>query len=349
MSAAVEQPPASSTLPTEPRVALGGLLRSELHRFRSRRFIQVVLVLALVGWVVATAIALTQLGTPGAEELARAEQQVEQDIATNEQFRQECLANPGELPPDLDPEDVCPAPMTREDVDLSFYLDRPPFDFADAAMAGALGFAVLSAVLAGLIGATWIGAEWSSRSLVALLFWVPQRMRVMGVKIAVLVGASLLLGVVAQAGWLAMSAILRAVAGNGEPLPAGLWGDLLQTQARAVLLTVLAGLLAFGLTNLVRNTGAALGIGFVYLVIVESAVRALRPRWQPWLLSDNAAALVQDGGLTIFIFDGIPDPTGFVEPTEYYLGHLQSGIFLAVVAAVIVTLGAVLFARRDIH
>ena len=78
-----------------------------------------------------------------------------------------------------------------------------------------------------------------------------------------------------------------------------------------------------------RNTGAALGIGFVYLVIVESAVRALRPRWQPWLLSDNAAALVQDGGLTIFIFDGIagPDRTS-CEPTEYYLGHLQSGIFL---------------------
>ena len=72
-------------------------------------------------------------------------------------------------------------------------------------MAGAVGFGVLSAVLAGLIGATWIGAEWSSRSLVALLFWVPQRMRVMGTKIAVLVGAALLLGVVAQAGWLAMS------------------------------------------------------------------------------------------------------------------------------------------------
>ena len=94
---------------------------------------------------------------------------------------------------------------------------------------------------------------------------------------------------------------------------------------------------------------AALGIGFAYLVIAESAVRALRPRWQPWLLSDNAVALVQDGGLTIFFYDGIPDPTGFVEPTEYYLGHLQAGIYLAIVAAVIVALGAVLFARRDIH
>jgi hypothetical protein len=349
MSAAVEQPPAPSAPPAEPRARLGGLLRSELHRFRSRRFIQVVLLLGLLGWTVATVIALTQFGNPGADELARAEQQAEQEIANNEQYRQECLENPGELPPGMAPEDACPPSMTRDDIDLSWYLERPPFDFADAALTGALGFAVISAVLAGLIGATWIGAEWSSRSLVALLFWVPQRMRVMGAKLAVLVGASLLLGVVVQGSWLAMAGILHAVAGNGEALPAGLWGDLLQTQARAVLLTVLAGLLAFGLTNLVRNTGAALGIAFVYLVIVESAVRGLRPRWQPWLLSDNAAGLVQHGGQTIFFYDGIPDATGFVAPTEYYLGHLQSGIYLGIVAAVIVTLGAVLFARRDIH
>ena len=40
---------------------------------------------------------------------------------------------------------------------------------------------------------------------------------------------------------------------------------------------VIAALLAFGLTNLVRNTGAALGVAFVYLVIGESLVRGLRP------------------------------------------------------------------------
>jgi hypothetical protein len=349
MSAVMEQPPVPSTEPAERRAGFGDLLRSELHRFRSRRFIQVVLVLGLLGWVVATAISLTQFATPSADELARAEQQAEQSVAENNRFREQCLAEPGELPPDLTAQDVCPPEMTREDVELSWFLNPAPFDFADAALVGVLGFAVISAVLAGLIGATWIGAEWSNRSLVALLFWVPQRMRVMAAKLVVLIGACLLLGIVAQASWLAMSRLLDAVAGTGEELPPDLWSDLLQTQARAVLLTVVAGLLAFGLTNLVRNTGAALGIAFVYLVIVENAVRALRPRWQPWLLSDNAAALVQDGGLTILIYDTTPDSTGVVQPTEYFLGHLQAGIFLAVVAAVVVAIGAVLFARRDVH
>ena len=57
-----------------------------------------------------------------------------------------------------------------------------------------------AAVVAFIIGATWIGAEWSSRSLVALLFWVPQRMKVMATKIAVLVLGAPCSGSLAQAG-----------------------------------------------------------------------------------------------------------------------------------------------------
>ncbi|UOY02770.1 hypothetical protein [Blastococcus sp. PRF04-17] len=348
MSAALQQPPAPPTEPAPYRAGIGGLLRAELHRFRSRRFIQVVLVIALLGWLAATAIALTQYGTPGAEEIAQAEQRIEEDIALSEEFRQECLADPNR-PDDISPEEFCGPAMTRADVDLAWYLERPPFVFSDAAHTGALGFAALSAVVAALIGATWIGAEWSTRNIVAQLFWVPRRLRVMTAKIAVLMGACVLLGVVAQALWLGMSGILRAVAGTDEALPQGFWGELLQTQARGVLLTVIAGLMAFGLTNLVRNTGAALGIAFVYLVIVENAVRAMRPRWQPYLLSDNALGLVNRDGWTLFFYDGQPDATGFVEPVEYFLGPLQSGTFLSVLAAIIVGIGAVLFARRDLH
>ena len=73
MSAVVEHPAPRPTDPVQPRSGFGSLLRSELHRFRSRRFIQVVLALAVVGWIVITGIALTQYGNPGADEIARAE------------------------------------------------------------------------------------------------------------------------------------------------------------------------------------------------------------------------------------------------------------------------------------
>jgi hypothetical protein len=349
MSTVVEQPEARPAGPSVTRAGFGSLIRSEIHRFRSRRFIQVVLVVALVGWIVATGIALTQYGNPSDAEIAQAEQRIDADLEMSQQFREECLANPDQAPGGVSLDEFCGPEQTRDDIQLEWYLDKAPFDFGSAGTNGALGFAALAAVVAALIGATWIGAEWSTRSLVALLFWVPRRMQVMTAKLLVLVGAAALIGVVAQAGWLAMSGILRALVGSDAALEGGFWGDLLQTQARGVMLTVIAALLAFGLTNLVRNTGAALGIAFVYLVIVENAIRAMRPHWQPWLISDNALGLVQHGGNTLYFYDGIPDSTGFVEPSEYYLGHLQSGIFLGAVTIVVVGIGAVLFARRDLH
>jgi hypothetical protein len=348
VNAVVEQPPARPDGGRAPRAGFGALLRSELHRFRSRRFIQLVLVLALVGWVVATVIALTQHGNPGPDEIARAEQQITADVAMNEEFRQECLAE-ADIPPGTDPDQFCGPEQDRDDYELAWYLDEAPFDLAAAGPTGALAFAGIGAVVAALIGATWIGAEWSTRSLVALLFWVPRRMQVMAAKLVVLTGAAALLGVVAQAGWLAMAGILRLFVGLDAALPAGFWGDLLQTQARGVLLAVIAALLAFGLTNLVRNTGAALGIAFVYLVVVENLIRGLRPRWQPWLLSENALALVQQGGSTIYVYEGQPDANGVIEPFEYHLGHLQAGVLLGVVTVAVVAVGAVLFAKRDLH
>jgi hypothetical protein len=276
------------------------------------------------------------------------EQQIAVDLEASNQGRLDCLEN-FDIPAGTDPEDFCGPEQTRDDIQLEWYLDKAPFDFVSSGADGALAFAGISAVVAALIGATWIGAEWSTRSLVALLFWVPRRMQVMTAKLVVLAGASALLGVVAQAGWLGMSGILRATVGLDRAVPDGFWSDLLQTQARGVLLTVIAALLAFGLTNLVRNTGAALGIAFVYLVIVENAVRVMRPAWEPWLLSNNALGLAQQGGYTIIRYDGIPDASGFIEPTEYFLGHLQSGIYLGAVTIVVVGIGALLFARRDLH
>ena len=132
-----------------------------------------------------------------------------------------------------------------------------------------------------------------------------------------------------------MAGVLRAAVGTDEPLPDGFWSALLQTQGRGVLLTVFAALLGFGLANLVRNTGAALGIAFVYVVVVENAVRALRPHWDPFLLSTNALGLVQDGGLTIQVFDDQEvSADGFLTPVEYFVGPLQATVLLAVVTAV---------------
>jgi hypothetical protein len=349
VSAVVEQPPTwpEGVLPPAPR---GSLFKAELHRFRARRFIQVLFGIGVLGWLAALVIGLLNYGVPGADDLAEARDRIAQEVEFANQSREQCLQDPG-LPDDLPPEDFCGPPVTAEQFPLEFYVDKVPFDFGQTGLVAALGIAGLSAALAFVIGATWIGAEWSSRSIVALLFWAPRRVQVIGTKLGVLVLASAFLGVLAQVGWLAMAGIWDAFAGIDEPLPDGFWTDMLQTQARGVLLCVIAALLGFGLTNVVRNTGAALGIGFVYSVMVETIVRGTRPHWAPWLLTENAQALVQHGGKTIQIWDrtAMPDVNGYIEPTEYYLGNLQAATLLGAFTVVVIGIGVALFTRRDIH
>jgi hypothetical protein len=339
--------PADAPVVGTGRTPWTGLLRAELHRFRARRFLRVLVLLGLVGWVAAIAIGLTHYGRPSAADLAAAQRQVDQIVSESNQGHDQCVSDP-QRPQDAPVEQVCGERVSTTDIDSGAFLSSPPFSYAGSARAGAVGFGAVASLLAFIAGATWIGAEWSTRSLVALLFWEPRRLRVMATKAGVLLAGVAVLGVLAQAAWLGMAALLDAVAGDGGALPAGFWGGLFAMQGRAVLLTVLAGLGGFALANLIRNTAAALGVGFVYFAVVETAVRALVPAWQPWLVTNNVVGLLFPGGLHLFWADGIGSD-GQQAMREYLLGNLQSGIFLSCVVAVFVAAGAVLFARRDLH
>ncbi len=350
MSAVLQQPPAGpgQELPPAP---VGSLMRAELHRFRARRFVQALFGLAVLGWLAVTAISLATFGTPSPAELESAQQQIDRMVAENEQYRQDCLQNPPtDVPPGLPLDEVCGPPVTAQDFDVSMFVSEPPFSFGENTGPGAIGFAFAGAALAFLLGATWIGAEWSSRSLVSLLFWETRRARVMAAKLAVLVLGAVVLAVALQVAWLATASILDATAGDGRSLPDRFWGELLGIQARGVLFTVLAALGGFGLAHLVCNTGAALGIGFLYFAVLETAVRIIRPAWQPALLSDNAAALLLPGGHRVVLYDDVVDRSGMVttEIREILISNLQGGLVLAGVVGVFVVLGVVLFGRRDV-
>jgi len=330
----------------------GSLLRAEVHRFRSRRFIQVVLALALVGYaLVITLASATGFGKTTPEQLAAAERNVAEIVEEQNRFREQCLGD-ANRPVDIPPELVCGPPNTAESFPVEQFLDKVPFVLADNLPDGGIAVAVASAALAFLLGATYVGAEWSSRSMVALLFWEPRRFKVRRVKLGVLIGAAAMLAVFGQALWWGTALVMTRYLGRTGSLPADFYADLLAQQGRSVLLVVFAALLGFGVSNLIRNTGAALGVGFVYFAVVENAIRVVRPRWQEWLLTDNAAALVLTGGHRIFIFgEGFVDEQGaFVESgREVLLTNLHGGLVLGVATAVLVALGVVLFQRRDLH
>ena len=181
MSTTVGRPPAAPSRATR---TSAGLVRAELHRFRARRFIQVLIGLAVLGWLAAVVIGLLSFGEPTEADYAQARQNIEQEVAAQEGFRQDCLEQSGGSGAE------CGQAIRASDFRVEDFLPRTPFDFAAVGSGGAAGFGGAAAVLAFLIGATWIGAEWSTRSLVALLFWAPQRWKVMGAKLGVLVMAT---------------------------------------------------------------------------------------------------------------------------------------------------------------
>ncbi len=348
MTATLTAPPSSAPTPTAPGPP-GSLLRAEVHRMRSRRVVQVLVLVGAIGFALSLVLASTQFATPSASSLAEAQAELDRVLAENSAFYEQCLTS-SDIPHGQTPEQFCGAPPTAESFGgLEQFIDKRPFVLGEDGLTGATAVAAATAVIAFVLGATWIGAEWSTRSIVALLFWEPRRVKVMLTKLAVLAATTVLLAVLAQAVWALAAQVLAATRGD-TTAPPGFWGDLTASAGRGVLLVVLVALLGFAFANLVRNTAAALGVGFVYVLIVENAVRAARPAWQEWLLSTNAAALVQDGGASFFVYGQVTDANGLVQFTdrEVVVSNLHGGLVLAAVAALVVGLGVLLFSRRDL-
>jgi ABC-2 type transport system permease protein len=339
--------PAEAAGPADPQPRrAGSLLRAEAHRFRSRRFIRWLLLLSVVAYVIIIpAIALTQFSKPTASLLEDAERRRDEVIAEQNSFREQCLDDPNR-PDEVPVEEFCGPEFDESNIRVADFIDRPPFELAEALPAGAIAVAVATAMLAFLIGATFVGAEWSSRSMVALLFWEPRRLKVMGVKLAVTAIFAALLAVVTQAVWWGSAEIMARTRGNRDGLPADFWQDLFGQQGRSVLFVVLMALLGFGIANLVRNTAAALGAGFVYIVIIENVVRGFLPKWQEWLLVENVSALLSRDGHTIYIYENEPFGDGV---RKVLVSNVHGGLVLGILTAVVVVTGVMLFKRRDLH
>lgn len=354
MTATTGAPTETAAAAPDTSTPRGSLLRAEVRRFTARRFIRVLLLLAVVGYLIVTPlVAVTQFAKPSAAGLVEARQRINRIVAEQNQQRDECLKQPVPAKAAGVPADeMCGPPASPDSFDVAQFVGKRPFQLRSALPAGALAMGAAVAALAFVFGATYVGAEWSSRSMVALLFWEPRRVRVMAVKLGVIAAAAVALAVVAQGVWLASAELMARTRGSTDGLPAHFWSQLVAQQGRSTLLVVVAALLGFGIANLVRNTGAALGVGFVYFAVVETAIRGFRPGWQQWLLTDNAVALVSRGGHRLYLADeGYVDKQGsYVQSgREVVMSNLHGGLVLGLVTAALLAVGVWTFRRRDLH
>ncbi|MGA8211274.1 MAG: hypothetical protein WB798_14100 [Nocardioidaceae bacterium] len=321
------------------------LLGVELSRLLSRRAV----VLLLLGAVLLTVLVtgLTAWSTRPVDDAGRAAARAElaDRLAQPDVVRdlRLCREDPAQL---LGPGATAQECERAVAPTLESYLARPELDLAEAIGAVHLPVTLMLLAILTVVGATFAGSDWSTRSMANQLLFEPRRTRVWTAKaVAVTLAAGLVTLVLLAGLWLTLSLVATS---RGVETTAGVQDQIRWAVARASVLAAATTLGSYALTMLLRSTVATLGTLFAYVVGGEALLSVLpldRPgRWSP---SASVFAWLQDG-LRLFDRDlgcpaGAPGCTGEYTVT---LGHAAG--YLAVLLAVTLTVSLVAFRRRDV-
>jgi hypothetical protein len=327
----------------------GSLLAAELGRLPRRRLVVTLLLLGLAGLLAGMALVFGTHSTDVAGARAEAAQAAQEAAAANRESEASCRLDPS-IPED-DKDVACSGPTVDD-----LFVD-PRFVAVRGLPEIAIGVSIVGALVTALVGATAVGADWSSRAVITLLTWEPRRLRLLGTRLAAVALVCAAAGVVAQLlalGLGALTAELRGVwsaaSADGPegliPLP-HFWRDLLSLQLRGVVLMVLAGVLAASVTAVTRHTGGLLGLLFAWFAVAENAIRVLFTErgWPRWLLTENILAFVLPGGRAVDTAIG----TSADDPQQVnVVSNLEALLYLGAVTAAAAVLAGVLLRRRDL-
>jgi ABC-2 type transport system permease protein len=328
--------------------AFGRLLAAEFRRLAYRRLVRVLAVLAVLGFVAAVYAIYHRHDKASTADLAAASRARDAQIAQIQRAIADCTSS---LPANSDPVSQCGPPLIADDLPLEQFLQRRPLEpdrISDYALAIGTGVAMLGFV----VGASFIGAEWSSKNLVSWLYWEPRRIRLLVAKLLALLSVMLAVAVLAQLVWFGVAHLLLHYRGlpvsSLGPRARYFWRHILDGQLRAALLIVPTTVLGFAIANLIRHTAAAFGVGFVYFAVVESLIRSWNPDWQPYLLTTNIGAWISNGGLTVFGHVVYNQRLGGYIPRPIHLSNGHGAIVLLVYTGLILLISLAVFRRRDI-
>jgi len=333
------------------------LYAAESRRLVKRRFTRY---FTLGAVIVLAAIAVAMFFTnqkigpaqiAGAKAQAHAEYQ--RNLAQAADYKKQCEAAKGTATASQFPAncDDLGAP-TEDNFDPQWYMPAT-FDFKKKFPDLVTTLAALLSVVGFVIGASFVGAEWSSGGMANLLLWRPQRLRVLGAKLlAFLVGLTGLT-VLLSAAWTGIFALVAKFRGSTASMTTGAWKSIGLMEARGLVLIVVAGAVGFGLASLGRHTAMALGVAIGLVIVfqfglgtalalakVKFAQAYLIPLWiEAWM---KQKFVVEDYNACNF------SGAGGCQPDTFTITWHMAGTALA--AAFVVIVGAALWTirKRDI-
>jgi ABC-type transport system involved in multi-copper enzyme maturation permease subunit len=246
---------------------------AETRRLVKRRFTRY---FTLGAVVVLAAIAVAMFASNqriGATQIADAKAQAHADYQRSlgdvQAQKQRCQAAKGTPDASQYPSNCDDISAPTEDNFVARWYLPPTFDFRKKFPDLVTTLAALLSVVGFVIGASFVGAEWSSGGMANLLLWRPQRLRVLGTKLlAFLVGLTGLT-VVLSAAWTGVFALVAKYRGTTASMTAGAWRSLTITEARGLALVVVAGAVGFGLASIGRHTAMALGVAIGLVIVFQ--------------------------------------------------------------------------------
>jgi ABC-type transport system involved in multi-copper enzyme maturation permease subunit len=333
------------------------LFRTELRRLAKRRFarwmaVGGLLVLAVV--VVGMFVSNQKIGPDQWAAAERsADRQYQEQVRWAEQERVACerAKTTGEEFYTSDCTEISPPP--REEIQAEWFLPST-FNFRESFGDMLIPLAAILALIGFVVGASFVGAEWSTGGMMNLLLWRPKRLTVLLTKLGALLTGLLALALPATVAWFGSMWLVANLRGSTEQMTSGAWQSFLLTGLRGIVLALVAATVGFALASLGRHTAMALGGAIGVLVVGQMAIAVLLSMIQvryldAWLLPTYAYAWMtkeielQDWRSCDASY------TGNCEPATLAITWQHSSLLFTV--GVVLFLGAAMWAmrRRDIN
>jgi hypothetical protein len=323
---------------------MGGLLSAEVLRFRSRRLVRILGAIALAVLL----LTLARLFFVSSRDTTQARLRAEKEFALQ---KEGCQQNPGDgtqpggapVPAGVSCPYFIDETGTPRQVTVEMLLVDPRIHARKALRTVAVAVAGGAAMIAFVLGASFIGAEWNAGTMQALLFWEPRRVRVLVAKAVALVGGVVVMTAGLQAVGFGGMYLVTATRGSTAGVTGGVVMSVLLTMLRGMAVVSVTALLGYAIAGLARVTGAALGGAFLYFLILEQILGGLRPGWQRFLFTANIAAVMAKK-IDVATAKGRYGPPDLA----YHLTAGRGAITLALYLAVLLGAFFVTFARRDV-
>lgn len=332
------------------------LIRAELRRLFKRRLTK--LMLALVLALMATVAVVTAVNhqQPGPAARAAAEAAADREFQEQQRMIEEevaaCQADPDNFGFETC-EQLREFWPTREDL-VEFHLP-PAFEFKTDFLAMITVLTGLLGLLAFIVGASFVGAEWRSGGMTNLLLWRPRRLAVLGGKLLALLGALAGVGVLLGALWTGGFWLVAEFRGITDTMTAGTWQSFGLSGVRGLVLALVAGAVGFALASLGRHTAMAMGSAIAAFVVGVAGVaimgELLRPRlWEQYLWTTYVRAWL-DGSLVLRDFNAPCDSFsrfGECEPPTLEITWQAAGIGIGAVTLLLLAAALWQIRRRDV-